>query len=181
MRNSLSRSPSSIFDVGIPVQRSTTLAICSGRTASSTITSLSSRFSASPSIFSSSGITPYDSSPAFARLPSRLAISRSARARSSSSFISRAPASLSRSACHCTVISDERSCKSARSFSSASRRSFEARSSSSFSASASICFCIISRSSASNSSGLLSTSMRRRLPASSIKSMALSGKKRSVI
>ena len=44
MRSSFSRSPSSIFEVGMPVQRSTTSAICSGRTASSTITSLSRAF-----------------------------------------------------------------------------------------------------------------------------------------
>ena len=37
MRNSFSRSPSSILSTGMPVQRSTTWAICSGVTASSTI------------------------------------------------------------------------------------------------------------------------------------------------
>ena len=49
------------------------------------------------------------------------------------------------------------------------------------SASRSIFNCIRRRSSSSSSSGLLSTCMRRRLAASSIKSMALSGRKRSVM
>jgi hypothetical protein len=40
MRRSFSFSPSSILATGTPVQRSTTSAICSGRTASSTMTSL---------------------------------------------------------------------------------------------------------------------------------------------
>ena len=57
IRSSFSRSPSSIRSTGIPVQRSTTSAICSGVTASSTITS-PPRFSASSSSFSSPGMMP---------------------------------------------------------------------------------------------------------------------------
>ena len=175
MRNSLSRSPSSILSTGIPVQRSTTDAIWFGRTASSTITSLPA-FSAFSSFFSNSGITPYCNSPIRAKSPARFACSNSIRILSSSSFISRAPASLSRSACHLAVIA----ALSSRSFISSlfklNKRSLDASSFSNFNASASICFCNNSRSIVSSSSGLLSTSMRNRDAASSIKSMALSGK-----
>jgi hypothetical protein len=58
MRNSLSRSPSSILSTGMPVQRDTICATWSGVTISSTIDPTSSRASASASFRSSSGITP---------------------------------------------------------------------------------------------------------------------------
>ena len=61
------------------------------------------------------------------------------------------------------------------------RRSREASSFSFFRASRSIFNWMMRRSSSSISSGLESTSMRMRLAASSIRSMALSGKKRSVM
>ena len=82
----------------------------------------------------------------------------------------------SKSACQRAVIPAERSCRSPSSASSFSNRSAEALSSSRRSASASICICRICRSSASSSSGLLSTAMRSREAASSIRSIALSGK-----
>ncbi len=180
IRKSLSFSPSNIRLVGMPVQRSTTSAICSGNTASET-KALPSRDSDAANLRSSSGTIPYESSPARLRLPSRLTCSSSARAFSSCSFRSRAFSSWSRSACHLADIAEERSVKTVNSFSKSANRSWLGRSLSRRNASTSICFCKISRSSASSSSGLLSTSMRKRLAASSIRSIALSGKKRSVI
>ena len=59
--------------------------------------------------------------------------------------------------------------------------SCEASSVSFFSASRSILSCMMRRSSSSSASGLLSTAMRSRAAASSIRSMALSGRKRSVM
>ena len=95
--------------------------------------------------------------------------------------MSAAPFSLSRSACQRAVISADRSSSAESSFRSFSSRSWLATSVSFFSASASICFCRISRSSASSSSGLESTSIRSRDAASSIRSIALSGRNRSVM
>ena len=178
--SSFSRSPSSIRETGIPVQRSTTSAICSGRTASETNAS-PSRASASTNCFSSAGSVPYCNSPALAKSPSRLATSSSARPRSSCSFRSRAFSRLSRSICHLAVMPADCCNRSDSSFSNRSSRSLLAASSSFFNASASICNCRIWRSRASNSSGLESTSIRRRLAASSIRSIALSGRKRSVM
>ena len=123
----------------------------------------------------------YESSPAFTKLPERFAISRSARAFSNFSLRSRAPANSSLSACHFAVNSVLRSCRSIKSFSKDDKRFLEAASSSNLKASTSICFCRISRSNASSSSGLLSTCILKRLAASSTKSIALSGKKRSVM
>ena len=64
---------------------------------------------------------------------------------------------------------------------SVSRRSLEASSSSFMSACSSICIWVSWRSTASMSEGMESSSMRRRLAASSTRSMALSGRKRSVM
>ena len=69
----------------------------------------------------------------------------------------------------------------ASSFSSRSSRSFEASSFSSFSASRSIFSCMMRRSISSSASGLESTCMRSRAAASSTRSIALSGRKRSVM
>ena len=60
-------------------------------------------------------------------------------------------------------------------------RSFDALSSSRLSACRSISSCMILRSTSSISMGMLSISMRRREAASSIKSIALSGRKRSLM
>ena len=95
--------------------------------------------------------------------------------------MSAAPFSLSRSAFQRAVISADCSSSAESSFSSFSSRSCEATSFSCFSASASICFCRMSRSSASSSSGFESTCIRSRDAASSIRSIALSGRKRSVM
>ena len=65
------------------------------------------------------------------------------------------------------------------SFSIFSRRSFETRSFSFKRACRSISSCVILRSISSNSTGMLSISILRREAASSIKSIALSGRKRS--
>ena len=70
---------------------------------------------------------------------------------------------------------------SASSFSSSARRSFEALSVSFLSASRSILSCMMRRSSSSIASGLESITMRLRAAASSIRSIALSGRKRSVM
>ena len=90
-------------------------------------------------------------------------------------------ASLPFSACHCAVSSAERCSSSASSLRSRSSRSFEARSFSFFSAPSSIRSCMMRRSSSSIASGLLSIAMRFLAAASSIRSIALSGRKRSVM
>ena len=79
------------------------------------------------------------------------------------------------------VMAFERSSRSASSFSSFSSRSRDAGSVSFFSASRSIFNWITRRSSSSSASGFESTCMRSRLDASSIRSIALSGRNRSVM
>jgi hypothetical protein len=70
---------------------------------------------------------------------------------------------------------------SASSLRSASRRSFDALSFSFFSAASSISSCMIRRVTSSSSAGIESISVRTMAPASSIRSIALSGRKRSVM
>ncbi len=83
--------------------------------------------------------------------------------------------------CQRAFISLERSRSSASSASIASRRSFEASSFSFFSASRSISSCWIRRSTSSISVGIESISIFSREAASSIRSIALSGRKRSAM
>ncbi len=177
MSSSFSRSPSIIRSTGMPVQRDTTPAISSSVT-SSLSRALSVCPDASASFFSSSGILPYCSSPAFCRSPPRCACSSSIRAWSRSSLIRASAWILSRSFCQRVVSSLDCCSSSDSSLRRFSRRSFEASSVSFCNACSSIRSWMIRRSSPSISSGLLSTSMRMRLAASSIRSIALSGRKR---
>ena len=108
-------------------------------------------------------------------------MSSSERALSSCSLSFCKSASLSLADFHDAVSAADFCSRSLSSFSSRSRRSREAWSVSFFSASRSILSMMMRRSSSSSSSGLLSTCMRMRLAASSIKSIALSGRKRSVM
>ena len=85
------------------------------------------------------------------------------------------------SCCHSAFMADERSRRSASSFSIFSSRSREALSFSFFRAWRSISSWTMRRSTSSISMGRLSISMRRRLAASSMRSMALSGRKRSAM
>ena len=179
MRSSLSRSPSSIRSTGTPVQRETTWAIWSGVTASSTIAPLPSSPSIAFSFFSRPGISPYCSSPARPRSPRRWACASSVRRWSSSTLSFWASPSLPFSFSQRRVSVLLCSSSSAIDLSSFASRSLEAASLSFFSASRSIFICMRSRSMASSSSGLESISIRRREAASSIRSMALSGRKRS--
>ena len=180
MRKSLPRSPSSILSTGTPVQRDTTAAMSSGMTSSLTpLPPTTSWPSASLSLRSRSGITPYASSPALPSSPLRWAISSSERALSSCSLIFCESASLSLADFHEAVRAADFCSSPLSSFSSFCSRSLDAVSDSFFNASRSILSRMMRRSSSSSSSGLLSTCMRMRLAASSIKSMALSGRKRS--
>ena len=85
------------------------------------------------------------------------------------------PAASARPAGSCSSL------RSASSFSSFSSRSFDALSVSLRSASRSISSCMMRRSTSSSSAGIESISMRSRDAASSIRSMALSGRNRSVM
>ena len=85
------------------------------------------------------------------------------------------------SACHCAVSPALRSRSSASSRSSALRRAFEASSFSLLSDVSSISSCIARRLSSSISSGIESISMRSREADSSMRSIALSGRKRSAM
>ena len=85
------------------------------------------------------------------------------------------------SACHCAFIAPDVSRSSASSRSIASRRVAEASSFSLASAWCSISSCMMRRSTSSISVGSESISMRSRDAASSIRSIALSGRKRSVM
>ena len=178
--SSFSRSPDSIRSTGIPVQRLTTAAISWSVTSSRSIAPADA-CAASASCFSSPGMRPYWISPAFAKSPDRCACSNSSRAPSSASLIFASPAILSFSACQRVVSAPDCSSRLANSPSSVPSRSFDAASVSRFSASRSILSCMIRRSRFSISSGLDSTSIRNRDAASSIRSIALSGKNRSAI
>ncbi len=85
------------------------------------------------------------------------------------------------SLCHWAFIASERSFSSASSRSIASRRSAEDASVSLLKEVSSICSCITRRCTSSISVGSESISMRRPEAASSIRSIALSGRKRSAM
>ena len=85
------------------------------------------------------------------------------------------------SPCQCAFISFDCSRRSASSRSIASRRAALASSFSFFSAWSSISSCWMRRSTSSISVGIESISMRSREAASSIRSIALSGRKRSAM
>ena len=180
MLSSLSRSPSSILSTGMPVQRLTTPAISCAVTSSRSI-ALPAAASATSSCFSKPGIVPYCSSPALARSPERCACSNSMRAPSSRSLIFASAEILSFSACQRCVSSSDCCSRLASSPSRLAKRSFDAASLSLPSASRSIFSWMMRRSSVSISSGFDSTSIRKRDAASSMRSMALSGRNRSEI
>ncbi len=169
----------------MPVQRLTTAAI------SSSVTScfkrdFSPRFflmrsSTSFNFFSSSGICPYRISATFCKSPWRS--KRSASPFSSSNFsLSELNSSITLfSSCQRISIALASSRKSSMSLLTLSSRSFTSFASSFLSASRSISSCIIFRCNWSRSTGLLSSSIFKPEVASSIKSIALSGKYRSPI
>ena len=126
---------------------------------------------------SSSGMRPYLISAAFARSVSRSTFVRSD---SSSSFRVRMAPMASRSASQWRFISSIWVCSPPSSSSSASRRSRDAVSVSFSSATFSISSCRARRWTTSISVGSESISMRSLLAASSIRSIALSGRKRFV-
>ena len=141
--------------------------------------SSASRASAPSISFWSAGISPYCSSAARFRSPVRVARSASTLSSSSRSFISRMPPIASFSDCHCAFIPELFSFSSAISASSRCSRSRDSGSCSFRSALRSISSWISRRSTSSISCGSESISMRSRLAASSIRSIALSGRKRS--
>ncbi|MNP49057.1 hypothetical protein D3C76_1432200 [compost metagenome] len=130
---------------------------------------------------SRSGITPYCSSAMRLRSPLRRAVSSSWRACSIFCWICAEPCTSAFS--EAQISSRSAYSRSSRSISSVSfsRRFFAASSSSFFSACDSTFSWIRRRSRRSSTSGLESISMRMRLAASSIRSMALSGSWRSVM
>ena len=124
---------------------------------------------------------PYESSPAFWYSPARCAMA-SAFFASSKRFLSAALLpSFCFSACHFAVISLDSSSKKLNSDSNFSIRLLDKSSSSFLSISSSIFICIIRRSNSSSFSGFESICIFKREAASSIKSIALSGKNLSVI
>ena len=186
--SNLSRSPCIIFDTGIPVARETTSAISSaptwvrrslGRWLS--LLCAASAAAADFSLASSSGSLPYWSSATFSSLPSRCNLVISALTRSISSLTDAAPKAAPFSAFQISSRSAYSAPKRLISSSINSRRFLEASSFSFLTASRSILSWIRRRSNLSITSGLESISILMRDPASSIKSIALSGKKRSVI
>ena len=183
---SFSTSPSISFETGIPVQRRDDLGdVLLGRPPRSAASRpRRARGSAAPARrrsarargCRSTGASPRArgrsrARPARARRgPRRAARSRALRA-SIASF----------SACQRAFSSEAVSLRSASSASIASRRAFEASSFSPFSASRSISSCRMRRSTSSISTGEDSISIFSREAASSIRSIALSGRKRSAM
>ena len=186
MWRSFCRSLSTSLLTGMPVQRLTTAAIASASTSSFTsVSPVARRFCrlscAACCSASSALISPCRMRAAFSKLPTRCACS-------ASNFFSsmRLAALLTRSRsffsdCHCEVSRRSSSLRSAISFSARPSRSLLSASFSIFSASRSISSCISRRRTLSSALGMLSFSMRRRLAASSTRSMALSGRNRSLM
>ena len=182
MRSSFSRSPSSILSTGMPVQRETTWAMCSGVTASSTSPPAARpAASASASCFSSAGIDAIGKLAGLGEVAGALRLLE-LEARlvelllqlrgGAELLLLRLPAGGERVGFLLEVgelLLEPR------------RRSFEASSVSFFSASRSIFSWMMRRSSSSSASGLESTCIRSRDAASSMRSIALSGRKRSVM
>ena len=181
---SFSRSPSCNRETGICVQFETTSAMSSSVTSSRSnvdCRSFAVFAVAAASFFSSSGMRPYWISLAFASSPRRWARSSSVRSRSSSSFHFRCSSRTAFSFCHSALSAEDFSFNSANSFSSFFRRSLLAGSFSFLSACRSISCCMISRSIMSISVGMESSSIFKRDAASSTRSIALSGRKRSLM
>ncbi len=140
-----------------------------------------SRCAASFNFASSCGSLPYCSSATFSSLPSRCSLTMSAFTRSISSFTFAAPCAAPFSVFHISSRSAYSRDRLAISSSIRRKRFCEASSFSFFTASRSIFNWIRRRSSLSITSGLESISILMRAAASSMRSMALSGRKRSVM
>ena len=183
--SSFSRSPSMSFATGMPVQRATMRAISSSVTLSRSSVrrcfSLSAIFSSSSSSRCSCGRRPYLSSAARLRSYSRCAFSICALtcSISSRSFCTLPMDCFSFS--HLAFISLKRARMSASSFWISARCSCEMASVSFLRAASSISCCMILRRMSSSSWGMESISVRIIAQASSTRSMALSGRKRSEI
>ena len=168
---------------GIPVQREIICAISSSETLSCTIrwSLVLAAFSASSINCCNRGSSPYSSSDARSKSPLFFAISIWLFASSISVFnwwiLSTAAFSLSQRA----FLTEKSSCSSLNSFCSSVRRPLLKLSVSFFSAASSICSCIIFRWVSSSSVGSESSSVLISAHASSTKSIALSGRKRSVM
>ena len=182
--SSLSRSPCIIFDTGMPVARETTSAISSAPTwvrSSFAFIGLSSAFSAFLSCASSPGIFPYWISDMRCQSPWRLASSICSFSFSSSSLMCWLPATCAFSAFQISSRSEYALSRRLISSSISASRFCEASSFSFFTASRSMRSWIRRRSNRSMDSGLESISILMRAAASSMRSMALSGRKRSVM
>ncbi|KKO62634.1 hypothetical protein VM94_03630 [Janthinobacterium sp. KBS0711] len=186
MCSSLSRSPCIMRDTGIPVARDTTSAI------SSAPTSVRSSFGWSGSSFgmplsaclswaSSCGSLPYCSSDTFCQLLSRVACSICSLTFSISSLMCVLPCTTAFSAFRISSKSLYSRCSLTISSSISPSRRNEASSFSFLTASRSIFSWIKRRSSLSITSGFESISILIFAAASSIRSIALSGRKRSVM
>ena len=184
MCRSFSRSPCIIFDTGMPVARETTSAI------SSAPTSVRSNFALAPaaspdsaffSCASSCGIFPYWISDIFCQSPFLRASSITWRSFSISSLMCCEPATAAFSDFQISSRSENSFSSRAISSSISVRRFWDDSSFSFLTASRSMRSWIIRRSSRSIDSGLESISIRIREAASSMRSMALSGRKRSVM
>ncbi len=183
--NSFFISPSSSFETGTPVQRLTTSAMSSSSTSSfsnRTEPCFWLRRSCSRAMSDSSDVSlPYLSSAARFRSYCRSARSISTFTCSTCSRSERSFCTPSFSACHCACSALDSVLRSAISRSILASRSFDAASLSFLSASRSISSCIVRRIDSSSSAGMESISVRSFAAASSTRSMALSGRKRSEI
>ena len=183
--SSFSRSPSISLETGMPVHLATMLAISSSVTVSCTSVSPPARFSArcsaSSSCFCSAGRSEYLSRAAFSYSSAICAFSMSAFICSISPLMRFTSSTPSRSDSQRAFIALNLSFCSASSARSFSRRSRLSWSSSFFRAISSISSCMMRRRMSSSSLGMESISVRIMAQASSTRSMALSGRKRSVI
>jgi hypothetical protein len=181
--NSFSFSPSSSLSTGMPVHLATTAATSSASTSSLSIFLsfwITASFSCSAARSCSSCTrAPNFISEALPRSPVRMACSSSWWACSILDLISRMPWMQATSFCQWAFFCFTSSFRSARVFSSFFKRSRLSLSFSFFNASRSISSWVARREISSISVGIESISMRSRLAASSIRSMALSGWKRS--
>ena len=186
--SSLSRSPCISLATGMPVARATTSAISSAPTCVRSSRLLppavalpASAACASASFFSRSGSLPYCSSATLLKSPVRLSFSIWKRSLSISSLRAAEPCAAAFSAVQ--ISSRSAYSRPRRTISSSMRpmRRCEASSVSRRTASRSIFSWMMRRSSLSITSGLESISIFTFAAASSIRSMALSGRKRSVM
>mmetsp|Transcript_20606 Transcript_20606/g.46482 ORF Transcript_20606/g.46482 Transcript_20606/m.46482 type:complete len:303 (-) Transcript_20606:781-1689(-) len=178
--SSFSRSPLSSDSTGIPVLIATTSDMSSRVTASLRCVGACCPPPGSATSFSSSGMRPYRSSLAAARSPLRCSRSKLARASSSLALACFTSSSLARSRRQSALSCPSSIFDVSTDSSIWRRRSAELGSVSFLSASSSICFITIFRSSFQMGSGLDCCSILSRDAASSMRSMALSGIRRSV-